>query len=73
MPRALITGITGQDGGYLAEQLLGEGVEVHGLVHGQDAAAAQLLAAHPSVVLHEGDLVLAPYACLWLVWDAREG
>lgn len=56
MPRALITGITGQDGGYLAEQLLGEGVEVHGLVHGQDAAAAELTAAHPSVVLHVGDL-----------------
>ncbi len=56
MPRALITGITGQDGSYLAEQLLGEGVEVHGLVHGQDEAAAELAAAHPSVVLHPGDL-----------------
>lgn len=30
--RALITGITGQDGSYLAEQLLGLGYEVHGLV-----------------------------------------
>jgi GDPmannose 4,6-dehydratase len=30
--RALITGITGQDGSYLAELLLGEGYEVHGLV-----------------------------------------
>lgn len=56
MRRALITGITGQDGGYLTEQLLGEGVEVHGLVHDQDAAATDLAAAHPSVVLHQGDL-----------------
>ena len=32
MARALITGITGQDGSYLAELLLGKGYEVHGLV-----------------------------------------
>jgi GDPmannose 4,6-dehydratase len=32
MKRALITGITGQDGSYLAEHLLGLGYEVHGLV-----------------------------------------
>jgi len=30
-PRALITGITGQDGSYLAELLIGKGYEVHGL------------------------------------------
>jgi GDPmannose 4,6-dehydratase len=30
--RALITGVTGQDGSYLAELLLGKGYEVHGLV-----------------------------------------
>ena len=32
MKRALITGITGQDGSYLAELLLAKGYEVHGLV-----------------------------------------
>ena len=32
MPRALITGITGQDGSYLAELLLDKGYEVHGIV-----------------------------------------
>jgi GDPmannose 4,6-dehydratase len=32
MPRALITGITGQDGSYLAELLLGKGYEVWGVV-----------------------------------------
>jgi GDPmannose 4,6-dehydratase len=31
-PRALITGITGQDGSYLAEQLLARGYEVHGII-----------------------------------------
>ena len=54
---ALITGITGQDGGYLAEQLLVEGMVVHGLVRpGDSAAVAELLERSPDVVLHEGDL-----------------
>ncbi len=35
-PRAFITGITGQDGSYLAELLLERGYEVHGLVHRPD-------------------------------------
>ncbi|WP_405792529.1 GDP-mannose 4,6-dehydratase [Streptomyces sp. NBC_01506] len=33
--RALVTGITGQDGSYLAEHLLGLGYEVYGLIRGQ--------------------------------------
>src|SRR4051794_32021284 len=32
MRKALITGVTGQDGSYLAELLLGKGYEVHGLI-----------------------------------------
>ena len=32
MKKALITGITGQDGSFLAELLLGKGYQVHGLV-----------------------------------------
>ena len=32
MKKALITGITGQDGSYLAELLLEKGYEVHGIV-----------------------------------------
>ncbi len=32
MPSALITGITGQDGSYLAELILAKGYHVHGLV-----------------------------------------
>ncbi len=55
MTSALITGITGQDGGYLAERLLSEGCAVHGMVHGGDPVA-DLLARCPSVQLHPGDL-----------------
>jgi len=32
MKKALITGITGQDGSYLAELLLAKGYEVHGII-----------------------------------------
>jgi GDPmannose 4,6-dehydratase len=32
MKKALITGITGQDGSYLADLLLGKGYEVHGII-----------------------------------------
>ncbi len=53
---ALLTGITGQDGGYLAEHLLAEGCAVHGLVHEGDAGVADLLRRCPSVVLHQGNL-----------------
>ena len=56
MRRALITGITGQDGGYLTEQLLAEGCEVHGFVLDRDPVVADFAAAHPSVFLHPGDL-----------------
>ena len=54
---ALITGITGQDGGYLAEQLLGEGVVVHGMVHDGDPQVAALRERSPGVLLHHGDLL----------------
>lgn len=56
MARVVITGVTGQDGSYLAERLLGEGSEVHGLVHATDAASAAFGAAHPGIRLHQGDL-----------------
>jgi GDPmannose 4,6-dehydratase len=57
MPTALITGITGQDGLYLAESLLRKGYAVHGLIRGQNnpkrALVERLL---PEVTLHPGDL-----------------
>lgn len=56
MSAVLVTGVTGQDGGYLAERLVAEGSEVHGLVHAGDPQAAALLARLPQVRLHDGDL-----------------
>ena len=56
MPRALITGVTGQDGSYLSEQLVAAGYEVHGLVRRPDALAGSLEKNLPDVVLHDGDL-----------------
>ncbi|MDT9593568.1 GDP-mannose 4,6-dehydratase [Nocardioides zeae] len=54
---ALITGITGQDGLYLAELLTGKGYEVHGLIRGQNNPKRALVeSVAPGVVLHEGDL-----------------
>ena len=50
MPTALITGVGGQDGGYLAERLLADGVEVHALaLPGDDVPV-------PGVHLHIGDV-----------------
>ncbi|HSP74764.1 MAG TPA: GDP-mannose 4,6-dehydratase, partial [Cryobacterium sp.] len=43
MPRALITGITGQDGLYLAELLLGKGYEVFGFMRGQNNPKRELV------------------------------
>src|SRR5689334_15302731 len=45
MRRALITGITGQDGSYLAELLLGKGYEVHGLIRRASSFNTQRLDA----------------------------
>ena len=56
MTRSLITGITGQDGGYLTERLLADGVEVHGMVHAGDLAVSDFRERHPDVQLHNGDL-----------------
>ena len=51
MSRAFITGISGQDGSYLAERLVAEGVEVHALAH-----SLEPLPSAPGVELHRGDL-----------------
>jgi len=52
----LVTGVTGQDGGYLAERLVREGCAVHGLVHAGDPHVGALVDRLPEVELHEGDL-----------------
>jgi GDPmannose 4,6-dehydratase len=57
MPRALITGITGQDGRYLAELLIGKGYQVHGMVRGQANPKAKVVHDEvPEVELIDGDL-----------------
>ena len=56
--RALITGITGQDGSYLAELLLAKGYEVHGMVRRSSTETFQRLAGiRDSITLHTGDLL----------------
>jgi GDPmannose 4,6-dehydratase len=62
--RAFITGITGQDGSYLAELLLGKGYEVHGLVRRSSSfnrgRIDPIWASHPQAAdhlfLHYGDM-----------------
>jgi len=57
MPRALITGITGQDGLYLAELLLGKGYEVYGFMRGQNNPKRELVEQTvPGVKILTGDL-----------------
>ena len=57
MPRALITGITGQDGRYLAELLIGKGYQVHGMIRGQNNPKARIVQDEvPEIELIDGDL-----------------
>ena len=56
--RALITGITGQDGSYLAELLLEKGYQVHGMVRRSSTETFQRLQGiRDDLVLHTGDLL----------------
>jgi GDPmannose 4,6-dehydratase len=55
--KALITGITGQDGSYLAELLLAKGYEVHGIVRrSSTSGTGRIDHLAGGVVLHDGDL-----------------
>src|SRR5688500_749637 len=55
---ALITGITGQDGSYLAELLLAKGYEVHGVVRRSSSDNCQRIRHLESAIhLHPGDLI----------------
>jgi GDPmannose 4,6-dehydratase len=58
MPRALITGITGQDGSYLAELLLDKGYEVHGMVRRLSSENHHRLEPiRDRIEIHTGDLL----------------
>ena len=62
---ALITGVTGQDGSYLAEFLLAKGYEVHGLIRRSSTFNTSRIdhiyedphAKNPKLFLHYGDLI----------------
>jgi len=56
--RALITGVTGQDGSYLAELLLAKGYEVHGLVRRSSTETFERIShLRDQMQLHQGDLL----------------
>jgi GDPmannose 4,6-dehydratase len=58
MKRALITGITGQDGSYLAELLLEKGYEVHGMVRRASTEKFDRIEhLRDRITLHQGDLL----------------
>ena len=59
MKKALITGITGQDGSYLAEFLLEKGYDVHGIIRRSSVDFRERIAhleGHPNFHLHYADL-----------------
>lgn len=65
MKRAIVTGVTGQDGSYLAEYLIGLGYEVHGLVRRSsvfnttriDHIYEDVHNRNPRLILHYGDML----------------
>jgi len=65
MKKAIITGVTGQDGSYLAELLLSKGYEVHGIVRRQSLFVAEKERIHDLYLnkkfhAHYGDLTDGP-------------
>jgi GDPmannose 4,6-dehydratase len=60
MRKAIITGITGQDGSYLAELLLNKGYEVHGIIRRESFEDRSKLANIENIkdklILHEGNV-----------------
>src|SRR5216683_3850815 len=58
MKRAIITGVTGQDGSYLADLLLDKGYEVHGIVRRSSTENFERIAHLAGrVTLHQADLL----------------
>src|SRR5260370_21676535 len=76
--RALITGISGQDGSYLAELLIDEGYEVHGLIRRASTINTRRLdhlyqdphEEDRRLVLHYGDMA-DPTSLGWLLAQIR--
>src|SRR3569832_1703522 len=58
MKKAHVTGITGQDGSYLAELLLDKGYEVHGMVRRASTEKFERIEhLRDRITLHQGDLL----------------
>src|ERR1700712_3735180 len=70
MPVALITGISGQDGSYLAESLLADGYDVHGIVRAPGEENLGGLGTPDALTLHTVDL-LEPGALERVIGDVR--
>ncbi|MBN2503238.1 MAG: GDP-mannose 4,6-dehydratase [Anaerolineales bacterium] len=80
MPKALITGITGQDGSYLAELLLAKGYEVHGIIRRASTFNTRRIDhiyhdPHPNgepvnLFLHYGDLT-KPEILMGVIYDVK--
>ena len=69
--RALVTGITGQDGAYLAEFLLSEGYEVHGMVRRASTESFERIShLRGRLTLHQADL-LDQLSIITLISDVR--
>lgn len=71
--RALITGITGQDGSYLAELLLEKGYEVHGLVRRSSTyplSNERIEHIRDKIHLHYGDMT-DPFSLMWALKASR--
>jgi len=60
---ALITGVDGQDGSYLAELLLGKGYEVHGLLRRGVNTSANIAHLEGKILLHYGDMATENHLC----------
>lgn len=57
MQKALVTGVTGQDGSYLCEFLLNKGYEVHGIIRrNSDSNHVNIKSIKNDIVLHQADL-----------------
>jgi GDPmannose 4,6-dehydratase len=70
---ALISGITGQDGSYLAELLLSKGYEVHGIVRRSSTyplGNKRIEHLRGKISLHYGD-VTDPFSLLWILKKVR--
>jgi len=77
LPKAFITGITGQDGSYLAELLLNHGYEVHGLIRrsstaqeGSNLDNLRAILHHTRLILHKGD-ILDPHCSVKILSEVQ--